>query len=166
MSRQRAPRFALAAVLSLVAGCDAPVALPGTSSRPARAEPDIRRASSLAKTEGRKVRVTGVPRWNAATCGGDEPIQHHSGLLKRTPADLRDAFGKPSEETRFKVGEAVGVFETSAIAHLPSGMAAPSTEVGEATWTKAGCNLTVWFVKRSGASRAFHALEWRVGTDF
>lgn len=112
------------------------------------------------------MRVIGIAPWNAAACGGDASIQYHPGLLQRTPADLRSAFGTPSEETRFTVGEAVGVFETSAIAHLPPGMAAPSTEVGESTWTKAGCNLTVWFVKRSGALRSFHALKWRVGTDF
>ncbi len=112
-----------------------------------------------------------VAQWDATKCGDDEyqnaRMERHPALMGLPLQALVKAYGAPSERENFKVGEPVGVFY-GPLGKMPVGRAhknigAPATVL---TWTRNGCNFSVFFIEKAGTTSAVHAFEWAVGSDF
>ncbi len=112
-----------------------------------------------------------IAPWDATACGDDdyknEQMQRHPELMGLSPAALTAAYGAPSDREAFTVGEAVGTFY-GPLGKMPEGRAQPDKGASAQvlTWTRSGCNFSVFFVTRGKASVAAHAFEWAVGSDF
>jgi hypothetical protein len=112
-----------------------------------------------------------IPTWDAAACGDDDyqnaQLQRHPGLMGRSVDSLLTAFGEPSAVERFRVGEPTGVFY-GAYGKMPKGREHKNAgdPVRVLTWTKNGCNFSIFFLEEAGSSAAVNAFEWAVGADF
>lgn len=163
-------RTLLAAVLMLPAcgGAVAPVpandaALAAVSPGPATPTPSTDVTPTAASPNPA---AQAIAPWDATRCG-DDAGRGHPGLMGRSPQALEAGFGAPAKRERFRVGEPAGTFygelgrRLSGPTHPQAG--APAQAL---TWTRSGCDLTVLFVERGGASRAVSAFESAVGADF
>ena len=113
--------------------------------------------------------VERVKLWDASRCGDDPYVnarmERHPALMGRSPETLAASFGAPSQRENFTVGGPVGTFYGALGRRTP-----PPPNAGAAarqwTWTKNGCNFSVFFLQRGDQWRAVEAFEWRVGADF
>ena len=93
-------------------------------------------------------------------------MQRHPDIIGRTPELLAAAFGKPVTE-RFRIGDAVGTLRSGLGSLLPGGEASNADRIArEDTWTKSGCNLTVFSVETDGLWRAIDSIEYSTDADF
>ncbi len=112
-----------------------------------------------------------VPRWDAARCAkGDAPDatpERNRVLERQSPEALLAAYGKPSNDERFRVGEPGGVFY-GALGKMPPGRTHPDAgrSARVLTWTKSGCELNVFFVQRAGGWAVVQAFEAAAGADY
>ncbi len=112
-----------------------------------------------------------IAPWDAGTCGDDdyqnEKMERHPALVGRTANDLLAAFGKPSTNETFRIGEPAGTFYGPFAKRLSG---PPHPDLGDParvlTWTKNGCNFSVFFVEPDQGGRVVEAFEWAVGADF
>lgn len=110
-----------------------------------------------------------VARWDASTCGDDAyrnaRMDRHPALMGRSPEILAASFGAPSAREDFRVGEPVGTFYGALGRRQPPppNAGAPARQW---TWTRNGCNFSVFFLQRGGRWSAVDAFEWPVGADF
>lgn len=109
--------------------------------------------------------------WDARRCGDDEyknaAMERRPELIGRSPEDLVEAFGKPSNVDHFRVKDAVGTFRGGVGSRLPGGAAANANRVvREMTWTRSGCNFTVRLFEEQARWRVLDGFEWSVGADF
>lgn len=156
-----------AALLVVISGCNA-----ATQDKDKDATP-IAESGALNATAPAVSRMPAalIPEWDASRCNDDAPApgstQRHPRLMKRSPAELRAAFGSPSKTSEFRMGEVQGTFGSGLGSLLPGGEAANARRMArEETWTKSGCNLTVFFADFSGQWSAIDAFEWSVDADF
>jgi hypothetical protein len=109
-----------------------------------------------------------VGPWDASGCGDDqyqnEKLERHPALAGLSPGVLIAAYGKPAATEDFVAGEPSGTF------YGAYGKQAVGEDVGKPvrvlTWTKNGCNFSVFFIKKDDDARAVEAFEWAVGADF
>lgn len=145
-----------AAMLSIVA-CDA---APSASSA----------AIQLSNGPARNGRPVIAP-WDATRCGDDAyqnaRMERHPALMGLSSQALEGAWGAPAQREQFRVGSPVGTFY-GALGRRRSGRPHADTNAPAQalTWRRAGCNFSVFFVKRNDAFRAVNAFEWAVGADF
>jgi hypothetical protein len=166
-----------AILLLVLAACSAedktaPVPAPGQKTGiitkvEAKGEKPVVASSTASAPRG----ADAIAPWDGSACGDDdyqnEQMQRHPALMGRTADALRNAFGKPTSEERFIVGEPTGVFY-GAYGRMPEGRDQKNTgdPMRVLTWTKNGCNFSVFFLETAGRSAAVHAFEWAVGSDF
>lgn len=85
--------------------------------------------------------------------------------MGRSPELLAANFGAPSAREDFRVGQPVGAFYGALGRRQP-----PAPNAGaparQWTWTKNGCNFSVFFLQHGGKWGAVEAFEWSVGADF
>jgi hypothetical protein len=109
--------------------------------------------------------------WDATGCGDDndknEKMERHPDLMGLTIEQLTKAYGKPATTEAFKVGTPQGIFY-GPYGRMPAGREQANTgqPAQILTWTKNGCNFSVFFLDASGKTSAVHAFEWAVGSDF
>lgn len=124
--------------------------------------------------EGMAARVTAhaeAPRWDAARCGkGDAPdakLKRHLAFAGQSPEALLKAYGEASNDERFRVGGPAGVFY-GALGKMPPGRAHPNAgrPARVLTWTKGGCELSVFFVQQDRGWAIPQAYETAAGADF
>lgn len=128
-------------------------------------------AGSKGATAPRGVTGKAAPQWDAARCGkGDPPdasLAQHRVFEGQSPETLLAAYGKPSNDERFRVGVPGGVFY-GALGKMPPGRAHPDAgkPARVLTWTKSGCELNVFFVQRTGGWAVVQAFEAAGGADY
>jgi hypothetical protein len=112
-----------------------------------------------------------IAMWDSSACGDDdyqnEQMQRHPGLMGRSAKSLLKAYGKPSAQERFKVGEPIGIFY-GAYGKMPKDRQQKNMgdPVRVLTWTNNSCNFSIFFLETPAGSSAIHAFEWAVGSDF
>jgi hypothetical protein len=139
--------------------------------------PSANPSASLSATTPQPVPATAAPEpraikpWDATACGDDayqnEKLQRHPALMGLAPEPLTRAYGAPSAEQNFRVGEPLGTFY-GAYGKRRSGPKAANegAPARVLTWTKSSCNFSVFFLKQGETWQAVEAFEWAVGAEF
>jgi hypothetical protein len=112
-----------------------------------------------------------IAPWDASGCGDDDykntKMERHPALMGISIERLSAAYGKPSSREKFIVGNPVGIFYGEygrMSASRPHPLKGKQAQI--LTWTKNGCNFSIFFVEKAGTPSAVHAFEWTVGSDF
>jgi hypothetical protein len=117
-----------------------------------------------------------IPAWDASGCGDDDyqnaQLQRHPSLMGQSASDIIAAYGTPSKQEDFKVGEPEGSFYGDYGKRGGSKTITAGNPVRVLTWTKSNCNFSVFFLNRNKDQNdtkdwyADNAFEWGVGADF
>jgi hypothetical protein len=112
-----------------------------------------------------------IPGWDAKRCGDDdyqnEKLQRHPAIMGLAPDALSAAYGIPSAQEYFLVGKPSGTFYGAYGKRLNGPKAINHGAPGYViTWTKSGCNFSVFFLKQGDTWKATEAFEWAVGAEF
>lgn len=99
--------------------------------------------------------------WSRKEC--DAP-QNAPDFADKTESALA-ALGKPTREERFALGKGMNEFRIELLNIYPMATNA-ALPVMERTWSRKGCNLTIWFVEKRGVWTSVRASRWPDGVQF
>lgn len=148
-------RLALMAMIVALAGCGAAGGVSESEARPS-AENGAQPATANAAGVEQKGNVKMAEDWTAGGC--PKLPDHPPFAIGRSEADLSGAYGKPDSSGDFVLGRGLDPSRMTILNVLPLPANAERT-VREIGWTRAGCSLTVWLVKRDGAWTSVQAVR-------